>query len=405
VIPLVRGDATDSPSHPRCRIRRSRQLLIAAAVLMCVYLLGSVTVVTLLVPGGVLGTGAEAQNRALAYLAHGGSVNSPNGLSIHPWAGPVLGLIYDVSTVGILCLAGASVMVALRQLVPTFLQRFGMELRWAHKLGLVFYSFMVINLIVTVYYRASVDSQRGAYATSVLVLITGAAFAAALQCRRDHGRGSLRGILFVVLTIGFLGVAVLVAATRPGGIVIASAFIAVLLITSILSRYLRSTELRFQGFEFQDGQSKLLWDTLCTIDTPILVPHRPGQHGIDKKDEEIRKQHHLGPELLVVFLQAEMGDASDFYQLPLVEIRQELGRFVIHVSRCVSVAHVIAAVALELSKVGPVPEVHFGWSDESPLSMNLNFLIFGQGNIPWLTRELIRRAEPKLERRPRIIIG
>jgi hypothetical protein len=36
---------------------------------------------------------------------------------------------------------------------------------------------------------------------------------------------------------------------------------------------------------------------------------------------------------------------------------------------------------------------------------NLNFILFGQGNIPWMVRELIRKAEPRPERQPRVFIG
>jgi hypothetical protein len=69
------------------------------------------------------------------------------------------------------------------------------------------------------------------------------------------------------------------------------------------------------------------------------------------------------------------------------------------------VAHVIAAVALEFRHVGHPPEIHFGWSEVTPMSANLGFLLFGQGNIPWMVHALIRRAEPNPARRPRVIVG
>ena len=77
----------------------------------------------------------------------------------------------------------------------------------------------------------------------------------------------------------------------------------------------------------------------------------------------------------------------------------------VRVNECASVAHVIASVALELSKVGKPPEIHFGWSDESPMAANLGFLLFGEGNVPWLVRELIAKAEPDPDKRPRVVIG
>jgi hypothetical protein len=77
----------------------------------------------------------------------------------------------------------------------------------------------------------------------------------------------------------------------------------------------------------------------------------------------------------------------------------------VRITRCTSIPHAIAVAALELSKGGPPPEIHFGWSDDRPFVANLNFVLFGQGNIPWMVRELIRMAEPQPEKQPRVFIG
>jgi hypothetical protein len=106
-----------------------------------------------------------------------------------------------------------------------------------------------------------------------------------------------------------------------------------------------------------------------------------------------------------VFVEAELGDVSDFYQSPIIEVTEEEGRFIIRVKNCVSIAHVLATIALELSKTGKPPELHFGWSDENPLAMNLRFVLFGEGNVPWLVRELIQKAEPDPAKQSRVIIG
>ena len=58
-----------------------------------------------------------------------------------------------------------------------------------------------------------------------------------------------------------------------------------------------------------------------------------------------------------------------------------------------------------MEKVGRPPEIHFGWSDESPLTASAGFLLFGQGNVPWMVRELICKAQPDPERQPQVIIG
>ena len=105
VMPLIRGDATDTVEHPAGRIRNARKLLISAAGIMSVYLLGSSLVVTTLIPAHELQLDGHAANRALAYLAHGEGAEQ-----ISPLFGTVFGTIYDISTVLILWFAGASAM-------------------------------------------------------------------------------------------------------------------------------------------------------------------------------------------------------------------------------------------------------------------------------------------------------
>ena len=174
---------------------------------------------------------------------------------------------------------------------------------------------------------------------------------------------------------------------------------------SFVSRLQRSTELRFEKFEFVDETSRFLWDALRHLEFPVLVPHRPGHHTIEQKDERMRRVHRLDEEVPIVFVEAVLGDPSEFEQNPLMEVVEEEGRFIVRLRRCVSIAHAVATVALELSKAGKPPEIHFGWSDENPLAANLGFLLFGEGNVPWLVRELIVKAEPDSKKRPRVIIG
>jgi hypothetical protein len=160
-----------------------------------------------------------------------------------------------------------------------------------------------------------------------------------------------------------------------------------------------------EHFEFADAESKFLWDTLLHLDIPVLVPHRPGVRDLREKESEIRRFHRLSEDVALLFVEASVADASEFYQTPLVKIVAEDERFIIRVTRCASIAHVLAVLALELSRDGEPLELHFGWSDESPLRTNLRFLLFGEGNVPWMVRELLKRAQPDPARRPRVVIG
>jgi hypothetical protein len=408
VMPLVRGSPSDSATQPRGRVRNTQKLLITAAVVMSIYLAGASAVTTLLIPADGLSPDGAAANRALAYLAHGEPLRDGHeARAISPLFGEVFGTVYDASTVVILCLAGASVTIGLRDLVPPYLHRLGMQLHWAYAIGAILYVFNLIKLCVTLVSHADVSAQRGALATSMLVLLTSASVAAAIDRRPGTSRLRLRegSGWFVLAAIVFALATAAVVLTRPGGLQIAFWCILAMLVLSMVSRALRSTELRFGGFEFVDDESRFLWDSMRASEFPILVPHRPGRRELAMKEEHIRRRHRLGPDVPVVFVEVQLGDPSEFYQLPLLEIKEETGRFLVRISRATSVAHAIAAVGLELSKVGKPPEIHFGWSDERPLAANLNFVLFGEGNIPWMVRELIRRAEPEHDRQPRIVVG
>ncbi len=402
VMPLVEGHADDDPHHPLGRIINTRKLLTTSAIIMSILLLGSSVVVAMLIAPEQLLAGGTAANRALAHIAHG-----ETSLMINPLFGEIFGTIYDLSTVAILWFAGASAMSGLLNLVPRYLPRFGMAPRWAEAIRALVIAFTGINLFVTWIFDANVIAQSGAYATGVLVLITSASMAVVIDIFRKREGSWLHRVPwhYVLIFIIFAYTTVAIIMEKPDGIKIAGCFVAAVLIISIVSRTRRSTELRFEKFNFEDETSRLMWDALRHLEFPVLVPHRPGHHTIAEKDERIRRVHRLDAKVPIVFVEANVGDASEFHHHPTIEVHEEDGRFVLKLTHCASVAHAVATVALELSKTGKPPELHFGWSDESPLAANLSFLLFGEGNVPWLVRELIQRAEPDPAKRPRVIIG
>jgi len=421
LMPQVKGQPGDDPHQPRGRIRNTRKALATAAVIMSVYLLGCTFVTNLLIPAEELRHGGQAANRALAYLAHGGARGSDR-LPLHDMFGPAFGTFYDVVTVLILSLAGTSVMTALSNLLPRFLFRFGMELGWSQRWGVLLVLFGMVNVAVTLWFQASVDAQRGAYATAVLVLFT----SASLTCARHRwravaqtpsppaplpegeGRTSLLGTMrnwYGLASLVFLFTTAAIIARAPQGLLIAGGFIAVLFLMSIISRAIRTNELRTIRFDFKDEHSRFLWNSLVLADFPVLVPHRPGRHERDLKEEQIRRDHNLDPGADVVFIEIQLEDPSNFMQDLLIEVFQEDKRFVIRVARCVSVAHAIAAIALEMSKVSKPPALHFGWSEMDLMAASWSYFAFGEGNVPWKVRELIRRTEASTEKQPRVIIG
>jgi hypothetical protein len=284
-----------------------------------------------------------------------------------------------------------------------------MDISWAGKVGVILHVLNVVVLLVTVVFRASPSSQQWAYATSVLVLLSGAGLAALLDLSKAMNRGIKR--ILAISPVGgvlafFLAMTTLTVWINQSGLAIALAFVAAILICSIISRWIRSTELRFEGFAFADDETRRRWEELCHSERPmILAPHRPGLISLTEKRRALERDYRLTPSTPVVFVQAILGDTSNFYQKPLMKIDREEGLELIRVSSCVSVSHVLAALCLELSRQGETPEIIFGWSNEAPLAANLIFLLLGEGNIPWMVKALVRRALKDSPRQPRILIG
>jgi len=410
-MPLVRGKPTDTPAHPRGQIRNTRFVLVVAALTMSAYLLGSTLVTTVLIPPGAQLTEGQAKYRALSYMAHGGVLSEGQaGTGLGSAFGVQFGTLYDVSTVAILALAGLSFAMTLAAWIPPYLARLGMEFNWSVRLGGLIWLFTALKFAVTVYYGADVDAHRAAYLTGVLAMFGFAALAAAIdvwQKRRKLGWHKALRVppLFIFALVLFSSSVVLVCWERPVGAVFAAAFVVLVLFVSMFSRAWRATEFRFDGFEYADKMTEHEWERLKASDFPVLVPYRPGLGTLKQKEIDVRSRHRIPGTLPIVFVQADVADPSDFHHKPKLRIAREEGRVVVYLTRCCSISHAIAAAALELSSGGAVPEVHFGWSNENPVTANLHFVLFGSGNVPWMVHTLIRRAPVPEARKPRVIVA
>jgi hypothetical protein len=389
VMPLVAGDANDVEEHPRGRIRNTHKLLTTAAATMSVLLVTSSVVTTLLVPAAEFQPGGSAYGRALAYIAH-------------EHMGAVFGTFYDFSTVSILWFAGASAMVGLLNLVPRYLPRYGMAPEWAKANRPLVLIFTMITAVVSMLFNADVNSQGGAYATGVLVLMGSAALAVTLA--RQRAGQMFYGYLLLTLIFGYTTLVNIVE--RPEGIKIASIFIVTIIVMSMTSRVLRSTELRVHGVDPDPAARQFIH---AAADTPVrIIANRPDAGDVEEyahKLREARESHHLPPDERVLFVEVRPGDASQFSDTLKVTGVEVGGHRVL---RCVSPAIPNAIAALLLycrDETGKIPHAYFGWTEGNPIAYLLKFLAFGEGDTAPVTREVLRQAEPNPMRRPRIHVG
>lgn len=389
VMPQVQGDPSDTYKKPEGRIRETRRLLTTAAVTMsCLLLLSSLTTV-ILIPQDAFKGGGPANGRALAYLAH-------------QYLGEVGGTAYDVSTIAILWFAGASALAGLLNLVPRYLPRYGMAPEWTRAVRPLVLVFTVTAVLISVWFHADVDKQSGAYATGMLVLMLSASFAATVAARRRGHRWAT--VAFAVITAVFGYTLVANVVERPDGIKIAAIFILAILTTSFGSRVHRAFELRVTEVRL-DAEARRIVDRAAESRPLRLIAHEPpGRHRQPSEytPQELTRAPVSGPPL---FLEVSVQDSSDFTADVNIHGTERDGVARLTV-QSPTVPNTIAAILLALrDRTGEVPHVYFSWSEGGPVSRLLRFLVFGDGEVATVTREVLRRAEPDPERRPRVHVS
>lgn len=392
VMPQVQGSPSDTDAEPTGRIRGTHRLLTTAAVIMSCYLVLSSIVTTLIIPAREFRPGGRADGRALAFLAH-------------QELGPALGTLYDASTIAILWFAGASAMAGLLNLVPRYLPRYGMAPDWARAIRPLVLVFSILALGVTVAFDADVNAQGGAYATGVLVLMTSASTAAALSARRQRRRALTAG--FSLITVLFAYTTGANVVERPDGVRIGAAFIAGILVVSLASRASRAFELRTARVEFDETARRWIQDAAHSGQL-FVIANEPGARDAREyrlKAAEAKSQLGVPGWAPLLFLEVEVTDASDFASDLDVRAQERSGYRVLTVASPV-VPNTVAAVLLAMrDQTGVTPQVFFTWTEGNPLANLLRFLLFGQGEVAPVTREVLREAEPDPERRPRVRVG
>lgn len=385
VMPQIRGDASDTELNPVGRIRGTRRLLTTSALIMSGFLITSSITTVALIPAEKFQAGGEANGRALAYLAH-------------EYLGNGFGTVYDIATIAILWFAGASAMAGLLNLVPRYLPHYGMAPTWARATRPLVLVFTAIAFLITVLFQASVDAQGGAYATGVLVLITSAAIAVTLLARMRGERAATIG--FAVISIVFVFTTVANVIERPDGIKIAACFILGILVTSFASRIARSTELRATSVSADPQADTFLKSAKDRA--LLLLAHEPNDLSAERYAEKLRHArdaHHL-PNQEVLFIEIEVADSSEFEGELVVRGLTRHGNRVLQI-RASSVPNAIAAATLYFaSEYSCTPHIYFRWTEGNPLSNLLRFLLFGEGEIAPMTREVLRAAQPDHTLRP-----
>jgi hypothetical protein len=353
---------------------------------MSLLLIASSIVTTLLIPHPEFEEGGSASGRALAYLAH-------------HYLGDAFGTVYDISTICILWFAGASAMAGLLNIVPRYLPRYGMAPEWARARRPLVLIFALICFIVTLIFRANVEAQAGAYATGVLVLMTSATIAVTLSA--VHSRQRWAVLTFGLITLIFIYTTLVTVIERPEGLKIAGLFIAAIVVSSLISRVWRVRELRVARIELDETAQRFIEEAsqgemrLIAHDTDERSPEEYAE-----KEWEQRCCNHIPSGDPVLFLEVTVCDPSEFASVLKVRGEHIAGYRVLRAESS-TVPNAIAALLLHLRDLtGKIPHVYFAWSEASPLAQVVRYLLFGEGDVPPVTHEVLRAHEANPNRRP-----
>jgi uncharacterized membrane protein len=382
VMPLVKCE--DVPS----RVRNTKKLLMTAAMIMSIFLIATSIVTTLLIEPDKFKAGGEANGRALAYLTH-------------KYLGNGFGTLYDVSTILILGFAGASAMAGLLNLIPRYLPRFGMAPEWARASRPLVLVFLGVAFTVTMLFHGDVDAQGGAYATGVLVLITSAAVAVMITFWQDWRRWP-----FLIITLVFAYTTALNIAERPEGIKISGFFIGTIVAVSLISRAIRSTEVRIKAVHLDESAKALLAEDEDQVIRLVARKPRPlNESDLERIDRAVRYAHNLDPDERLYFFEVERSDASEFEEVLRVT-GERIGRHCILRARSPVVANSIAAMLMCLrDTTGKIPHAYFEWNEGNPIGNLFRFVFLGEGDVAPITHEVLRRAIPEPKQRPVIHVS
>jgi hypothetical protein len=312
-------------------------------------------------------------------------------------------------------------MAGLLNLVPRYLPKFGMAPSWARAVRPLVLVFTGTAFLITWIFDADVDAQGGAYATGVLVLITSAATAVTLSARRKRQRG--RMIAFGIISLIFVYTTIANVYERPDGVKIAACFIAAILVVSFLSRLYRAFELRVTHIDADEQAQGFLRE--CGRRQIRLVANEPDGRDAREYSEKIAQilaDNDMADDRDVIFVEVTVVDASDFETDLHVRGEALHHRYRVLRLESSSVPSALAALLLwirdtthrrphiyfewtEGSPVARRPHIYFEWTEGSPVANFARYLIFGQGEVAPVTREMLRQAEPDRGRRPHVHVG
>jgi hypothetical protein len=194
---------------------------------------------------------------------------------------------------------------------------------------------------------------------------------------------------------------------RPDGIIIASFFIVAIIVTSLVSRVWRTTELRTERIEIDEEAQRFIDEVANKREIHIVANRRQAgdEREYDLKEREQREDNHIPADESILFLEVDVDDPSEFEDVLEVRGVEVCDHQVLHIKSS-TVPNAIAAFLLHLrDTTAKTPHCYFGWTQGNPIVYLFSYLLFGEGDTAPVTHEVLREVEPEPERRPIIHVG